>query len=471
MQLIHNKFLHLSCLLLVSLLVLSPPSLPFIAPAATAYALSVGEERELGEKLLALVRREFKILDAPDISQYINRLGQEILNVAGPQYFDYHFFVINNREFNAFAAPSGLIVIHSGLIDAASSEGELVSVLAHEIAHVSQRHIAERIAKSTKINIGTAALLIAGIALGGVPAEAVIAGSTAAGATMGLKFSRQNEEEADRLAFKWMKAKGRDPAAMVTMLEEMRRISRYRRAMLPAYLLTHPEPEQRISYVKNLLLMHPPTQHQEQSEFEFQRIKHRIMAMTREPLTLLPLFLKKTSEEPTNIMAWYGLSQIYLALRDFNKAQTALQKVIHNYPDQTILTTDLGVIYFTSGQHHKALNILKAAVQKTPDCLYTSFYYARGLQMTGHSAKALELYKKLLLKLPDYAQLYFLIAEIQSLQNSHSKHYYIGMYKWLEGENRNARFHLKQAVKNLPAEHEIHQKAQEMLETIERLES
>ena len=91
-----------------------------------ASAFSVGDEREIGEQLLTLVRREFNLIDEPDIIQYINELGRATLEVAGSQYFDYHFFVINNKELNAFAAPSGLIFFHSGLIQSFDSEGELV---------------------------------------------------------------------------------------------------------------------------------------------------------------------------------------------------------------------------------------------------------------------------------------------------------------------------------------------------------
>jgi len=109
-----------------------------------AQAFSVGEEQKIGDKLLGMVRRSFKLLDDPDISQYINELGDEILTVTGNQFFDYHFFVINNREFNAFAAPSGLIFIHSGLIETMENEGELISVMAHECGHDHRRYRCRR---------------------------------------------------------------------------------------------------------------------------------------------------------------------------------------------------------------------------------------------------------------------------------------------------------------------------------------
>ncbi|MGW8161792.1 MAG: M48 family metalloprotease, partial [Desulfobulbales bacterium] len=110
-------------------------------PPVPAYGFSVGEERNVGEQLLTLVRKGFKVIDEPDIIQYINELGQATVAVAGSQFFDYHFFVINNKELNAFAAPSGLIFVHSGLIETLNSEDALAGVLAHEVGHVVSRHL------------------------------------------------------------------------------------------------------------------------------------------------------------------------------------------------------------------------------------------------------------------------------------------------------------------------------------------
>ena len=116
-------------------------------------ALTVGEEREIGEQLLYQIRLAFPLLDDPDISQYINELGGEVLEVAGFQYFDYHFNIIESSQFNAFAAPSGLVFFYSGLIEKMDHEDELVSVLAHEIGHVVARHIAKGMDQGTKVTV------------------------------------------------------------------------------------------------------------------------------------------------------------------------------------------------------------------------------------------------------------------------------------------------------------------------------
>ena len=114
---------HLTKLILV--LFISASFQQNLYKANPAFAFSVGEEKEVGEQLLTMVRKGFTLIDEPDVIQYINELGQGTLAVAGSQYFDYHFFVIKNKELNAFAAPSGLIFFHSGLVESLDSEEEL----------------------------------------------------------------------------------------------------------------------------------------------------------------------------------------------------------------------------------------------------------------------------------------------------------------------------------------------------------
>ena len=104
-------------------------------------ALTIGEERKIGEQLLFSIRRELPVLDDPDISAYINALGHKVLENIGPQYFDYRFFVVKSDQFNAFAAPAGLVFFYSGLIETMRTENELLSVLAHEIGHVRRFHL------------------------------------------------------------------------------------------------------------------------------------------------------------------------------------------------------------------------------------------------------------------------------------------------------------------------------------------
>ncbi len=443
-------------------------------PAQASF--SVGQERDVGEKLLSIIRKELKVLDDPDIIQYANRLGNQIVTSGGSRYFDYHFFVIDNKEFNAFAAPSGLIVIHSGLIEAMENEDELVSVLAHEWGHVHSRHIAQRMEQSTKVNLATMALIIAGIALGGGPgSEALIAGGMAAGTQMSLKFSRQDEEESDRIAFDWMRKAGRDTGAMVSMLRKMNRVSMISQGTIPPYLLTHPEPSRRYNYVQDLITFHKPPLAPPHDDFAFQRFRYRILSKTKEPAGQLPYYLKKAEgqngKSKANPMLHYGISQMYLAIADFDNAEKSLNKVIAALPDKPILLTDLGVIALQSGDTARARELFEQVRKLDPTCAYTTFNLARLLQQSNHPAEALVFYESLLETLPTYARLYYHIGQIKTqLDHQGESHYYLGNYFWYLGQQDNAIYHLKEAVAKLPADHKTRQQAKDMLNRIDYLD-
>jgi predicted Zn-dependent protease len=450
------------------------PTAGFSPPAAQAF--SVGEEREVGEKLLSIIRKEFPLLDDPDLIEYVTALGRQTLQLAGPQFFDYHFFIIDNKEFNAFAAPSGLIFFHSGLIDLCDTEGELVSVLAHEIGHAASRHIADRISKSGKLNASTTALMLAGLLLGGGGAlgQAVVTGSMAGGMTANLKFSREDEEEADRLAYKWMKEEKRDPADMVSMLKKMRRVSRYHRKQVPTYLLTHPEPENRIGYIEDIILQDKPQKSQAQDEFAYQRFKYRVQTLTRDTQSILPI-LKNKAEEPgvlqNDPMVFFGLSQVYQANRDYQKAEEALQKVISRFPDKTILKTDLGRMKLEAGETKKALEIFQEIKKLDPSEAYNTYYLAKALQQAGEPAQAVLIYENLTERMPTYAKLYQEIGKIRAaLGNKALGHYNLALYQYYEGSSLSARYHIAEALKTLSEKDPLFNKVKDLKSKIDRID-
>ncbi|MEE8399908.1 MAG: M48 family metalloprotease, partial [Desulfobacterales bacterium] len=131
-----------------------------------AYAITTKKEKEMSEEFKEAVFSYFEVINDPLITDYVNRVGQRIMEKIPPQPFDYHFYVIKESQYNAFAGPGGLIFIHSGLFIAMESEEELAGILAHEISHVTNRHISDRAGRSTIIGIATLAALAAGILLG-----------------------------------------------------------------------------------------------------------------------------------------------------------------------------------------------------------------------------------------------------------------------------------------------------------------
>ncbi len=446
-----------------------------------AYSFSIGEERLVGEQLLYAVRSEFKVLDDPDISEYINNLGKEVLETAGPQYFDYHFFVIKNDQFNAFAAPSGLIFFNSGLISTIKNEDQLVSVMAHEVGHVVSRHIALRMAKQGKVTALSMLFGLASLAAGN-PAltQGILTGALAAGATAGLSFSRQDEEQADRLAFDWMRDMGRDPAAMEEMLKAMRRISRYRSEQLPPYLLTHPNPEDRLHYVQSLLeLEHSQTTARKSKvrssdSFPFLRFKYRVLSQALEPEDMrrwCASIIASDKDKEESALARYGLALLSARDMAFGKAIEQMEQIRHEYPGKDILDIDLATIYLDAGQLDKALALLRQAHQRDSIDSYAAFQLARALEKKGSLIEAEQLYLQTAKAMPDYAQVYYELGRLKSRQNKTAiSNFYLAKYYLYEGRVKQAQQYLRQAEKDQSLPAALRQEAKAILERLKKIE-
>jgi len=276
------------------------------------------------------------------------------------------------------------------------------------------------------------------------------------------------------LAYKWMKAENRDPEDMVSMLKKMRRVSRYHRKQVPTYLLTHPEPENRIGYIEDIILQDRQKKIQIQDEFAYQRFKYRVQALSRDTQSILPI-LKNKAEEPgvlqTDPMLFYGLSQAYQANRDYPKAEEALQKVILRFPDRHILKTDLGRLKLEAGEIKNALQIFQEINRLDPSGSYNAYYLAKALQQDGEPAQAVLIYENLTERLPTYAKLYQEIGKIRAaLGNKALGHYNLALYHYYEGASLSVRYHIEQALKGLSEKDPLFAKIQELKNKIVRID-
>ncbi len=452
-----------------------------IMVSSSAHGLTIGEERKVGEKLLYMVRKQFRLFDDPDIAQYLNRLGAEILEVAGPSYYRYHFFLIKEKEFNAFAAPSGLVFLFSGLVETMGSEDELVSVMAHEVGHVISRHLASRLEKNRKIGIGTMALALGSLAVGN-PAlsQGLLAGSLAAGQTLSLRFSRLDEEEADRLSFSWMRAMHRNPRAMEGMLRTMRRVVRYRMGgEVPPYLLTHPEPEARLFYVQSLLDLddkqHEPGYYRVTDDFDFLRMKYRLLAEIKDAPELrkyyAALLSSPNGDDLHRSMARYGQALMYAGELRAQRAVQLLEQVRAELPGHGILLADEGRILLQSGDTDRALDLLSRARQQDGTDLYTAFHLARALVKKNRLARAEELYLEVAAGMPRYSRVYFELGRVRSsLGRTAAGHLALAQYHLYEGRMEQAKRFLERVMDDHAAPAAVTAKAEEIMEKIRELE-
>ena len=212
--------------------------------AAALNLISVRDEIALGQQAQQQVRRQVPELSDRLVTGYVRSIGQRIAARADGPRFPYSFNVANYREVNAFALPGGPIWIHRGTIDAAGTEAQLAGVIAHEVAHIANRHAAEQITKGSIANVGLG-ILDALIGTGTSSQIARLGAGVAAQATM-MKFSRDDEREADLKALQYMKRAGYDPRGMVEFLRVLRAQQGRDPGSVQTFFASHPAPAERI---------------------------------------------------------------------------------------------------------------------------------------------------------------------------------------------------------------------------------
>src|ERR1041384_6716602 len=240
--------------------------------------LASGTEKEvkMGRMLAAQVDKEAKFIDDPIITEYVNRVGQNIV-LHSDAKVPFTIKVIDSDEVNAFALPGGFFYVNKGLILAADNEAELAGVRAHEIAHVAARHAVEN---QTKASLLEYAALGGSIFLGGIPG--MIYQNTAGIGLLGIfmKFSRAAEEEADRLGVQYMYAAGYDPGAMATMFEKLEAKNKKKPGFISRAFATHPAPPDRRASALALAARFPEHEEYVISSSEFQRVKNRLLRLS-----------------------------------------------------------------------------------------------------------------------------------------------------------------------------------------------
>ena len=237
---------------------------------------STEKEVRQGREAAAEVDRQAKFIDDPMITEYVNRVGQNIV-LHSDAKVPFTIKVIDSDEVNAFALPGGFFYVNKGLLLAADNEAELAGVMAHEIAHVAARHAVENQAKA---NLLEYAALGASIFLGGIPG--MIYQNTAGIGLLGvfMKFSRSAEEEADRLGVQYMYAAGYDPGAMATMFEKLEAKNKKKPGFISRAFSTHPAPPERRAAALALAARFPEREEYVISSSEFQRVKARLLRLS-----------------------------------------------------------------------------------------------------------------------------------------------------------------------------------------------
>ena len=216
---------------------------------STGGLLSPEFERRLGQAFLSQVRKHADIVSDPEINTYIESIGYRLVSQSDNNEQQFTFFVINDPLINAFAAPGGIVGINSGVIMNSDSESELAGVVAHEIAHVTQKHMARSVEMSKKMSIPTLAAMLGAILIATQnpdAGQAALMAVQGASAQAQINFTRTNEQEADRIGIQLLARSGFDPRGMAGFFRKLQQNSRFS-AQAPEFLRTHPLTTRRIA--------------------------------------------------------------------------------------------------------------------------------------------------------------------------------------------------------------------------------
>jgi len=352
-------------------------------------------ERRLGQAIMRQVRQSTDVFTDPEIDSYIQSIGYQLVANSDDNQIPFIFFVVNNSAINAFAAPGGVVGINSGVILNSQNESELAGVMAHEIAHVTQRHMARTFEAASKFSLPMMAAMVGAVVLGVLNPEAgqaAIAAVSGFSAQYQINFTRANEEEADRIGIQLLARSGFDPFGMPGFFQRLQQASRYYSGSAPEYLRTHPLTTSRIADSISRAEQYPPGKYKSSASFKL--IRARLMADSFESPKEAVKFFESSLQSggyPDMVSARYGYAVALTRANEFAKAREQLSLLLND--DEENATYLLAAARLESAQRNysSAVAIYQEAHKLYPDYWPVVHGYTRALLDAKQPAKAREL--------------------------------------------------------------------------------
>ncbi len=453
MKLLSYYILPLSLWLLASTPVFADDTqpLPDLGDQSSAL-ISPQEEQRIGQTFMQDIRKYVTLIDDPVVDDYIQSLGQRLGNYSDNRGFDFSFFVVDDPNINAFAGPAGYIGVHRGLIEATVTESELASVLAHEIAHVTQHHLHRSLENARKMGVPTAAAIIAAILIGATnpsASEALLAASVAGTAQTQLQFSRLHEEEADRVGISLLSQAGYDPRAMPAFFETLQKRTGGGDGGIPEFLSTHPVTENRIADSRNRAEQYPVKQYVNSVEFELLKVRLAFI-ITKDPNVLLTKYSRalQTGQTGNRFAMQYGLAMAYAATGRLADARNQLMALLKEDRDRSPYLLTLADVETKLNHPDAALKVLANGISLYPTNLNMGIRYAQLLIASDDTGKARQLLREYTHAFPREPEPYQLLSFMEEKAGHLGAAYaYMAEYQFLEGQTQYAIEHLKQALK------------------------
>ena len=400
-----------------------PQHLPDLGDASQA-DFSPAQERKLGEAVVREMRASGAYMNDPEVNDYLQELGHRLTSVSPDVKQDFEFFAVPDSQINAFALPGGFIGVNTGLILLTQSESELASVLAHEISHVTQHHMARALAAqkdSMLMSLAGLALAILAARGGGASSGDAAAGAIAATQAMTIQhqinFTRENEYEADRLGFQRLDAAGFDVTAMAAFMQRLQSAMRFVEGSVPTYLRDHPVTYERIAEAQARAQGHP--YRQVVDSLDFHLVRALLRSYEGEPREAVKWFDDAIAEHKYNnaIAAQYGLVASLLRTTDWTRAKKELAKLDKMAPDHPMVVAIGGHVLLESGDVDGAIKRFGAGVARYPNKMQLVYDYPEALLKAGRNVDAAKFVEQQLTRFPSDGPLQLLAARAYAAQN------------------------------------------------------
>ena len=418
--------------------------------------ISPAEEKEFGEEFFRSLHAQITINQDAEIQEYIQSIGQKLAANSDAPSHPFHFFVVMENDINAFAGPGGYIGVNSGLITMTEAESELASVMAHEISHVTQRHLFRAAEAAGRLTIPSAAGMLAAILLG---SQSPQMGQAAIMAIMGgsikfqINFTRENEEEADRVGMQTLAASRYDPRSMPTFFERLQQATRFYGQGVPEFLRTHPVTESRISDTRGRAETYPYKQYPDSMGYLLTKAKIRVLsdANTGAAAEYFQNRLSLGTPEQRAV-ARYGMGLIALKAEKFKEAETIFQTLAGEFPEQPQYATAFARTSFDSHNYAVAANRYQKLVEQFPDNDAVKLEYITALLKIDKPDLARNKLLSLnpqMQRLPTYWEL--LAQSYSDLHQPAESHRFLAEYYYAMGQTKDAilQIRLAQASKGL----------------------
>ncbi len=433
-HILHTQASHkvLACFLTLCLLCLHI----FVLPAHAFFnfgQFGIKDEKELGQKFEVLIRSQLPLVEDPEVVLYVANIVEKLNKVIPPQPFPFRSGIVLHNSLNAFAVPGGNIFVFTGLIMQLESEAELAGILAHEMAHVTQRHVAARMERAQVLSLASLLAAIAGVALGGAGGSALAVGALGAGQSAMLNYSRIDESEADDIGYQYMVAAGYPPAGMAGGFEKIRAKSMMTSSRsVPTYLSTHPEIGSRITSVMAKVHSGPKEYVSRKiNNTKFRRVQTLLWARYGTPQAAHHRFEKDTSP-----LALMGRGMVYAREHNIPNATAAFDKALAAAPKDALIQREAGIFHYGKGDMQRAETLLTTAMRLDPRDYMAQFFYARLLDETGRAAKAEPYYKEVLRIIPQDQEVHAAYARSLGRTGQEFKAYLHLAYSSLYANNK-----------------------------------